>query len=76
MRRPSDYGYATSGGSTTYWAACLNQSMSNWMSCSSDDWLYKGKLYYIHFIIPLADSSYATLTVQLMILVIYHEAVF
>ena len=60
---PSDYGYATSGGNTTDRAACFNQSMSNWMSCSSDDWLHKGKLYYIHFIIPLADFSYATLTV-------------
>ncbi len=42
---PSDYGYATSGGSTTDRNACLNKELSNWDSsefsdCKNNDWLY------------------------------------
>ena len=41
---PSDYGYATSGGTTTNRAACLNTAMYNWDSsevtdCKNNDWL-------------------------------------
>ena len=43
---PSDYGYATSGGSTTDRAACLAKEMYNWdgsdvSDCKSNDYLYK-----------------------------------
>ena len=42
---PSDYGYATSGGSTTSRDVCLNTEMINWDSssvsdCKNNDWLY------------------------------------
>ena len=41
---PSDYGYATSGGSTTDRATCLAKEILNWDSasdCYSNDYLYK-----------------------------------
>ncbi|HIS87517.1 MAG TPA: hypothetical protein IAB49_05250 [Candidatus Caccenecus avistercoris] len=42
---PSDYGYATSGGSTTNREACLATALYNWNSssysyCKNNDWLY------------------------------------
>ena len=40
---PSDYGYATSGGSTTNRETCLNTELYNWDSysdCNNNDWLY------------------------------------
>ena len=42
---PSDYGYATSGGTTTNRNACLNKELYNWDSssfsdCKNNDWLY------------------------------------
>ena len=41
---PSDYGYATSGGSTTDRATCLNTILYNWggssvSDCKNNDWL-------------------------------------
>ena len=41
---PSDYGYATSGGSTTDRVTCLNTNLSNWedsnvSDCKNNDWL-------------------------------------
>ena len=41
----SDYGYATSGGSTTNRASCLAKELNNWYSssysdCKNNDWLY------------------------------------
>ena len=45
---PSDYGYATSGGSTTDRDACLNKEVNNWedssySDCKNNDWLYNSK---------------------------------
>ena len=42
---PSDYGYATSGGSTTNRDVCLAKELYNWDSssfsdCKNNDWLY------------------------------------
>ena len=42
---PSDYGYATSGGSTTNRTTCLNTELYNWngssvSDCKNNDWLY------------------------------------
>ena len=40
---PSDYGYATSGGSTTNREACLAKELYNWDSysdCKNNDWLF------------------------------------
>ena len=47
---PSDYGYATSGGSTTDREACLNKELYSWNSssvsdCKSNDWLYNSSNY-------------------------------
>ena len=41
---PSDYGYATSGGSTSNRTSCLNKELYNWNSssysdCKNNDWL-------------------------------------
>lgn len=43
---PSDYGYATSGGSTTDRSSCLAKELYNWDSssyndCKNNDWLYE-----------------------------------
>ena len=43
---PSDYGYATAGGSTTNRAACLAKELSNWKGsdvsdCENNDYLHK-----------------------------------
>ena len=41
----SDYGYATSGGSTTNRQACLAKELWNWSTvsdCYNNDWLYNG----------------------------------
>ena len=59
---PSDYGYATSGGSTTDRATCLATELYNWMSstgfsdCYNNDWLYNGSLQWT--LTP--SSSYST----------------
>ena len=42
---PSDYGYATSGGSTSNRTSCLNKELYNWndssySDCKNNDWLY------------------------------------
>ena len=42
---PSDYGYATSGGTTTNREACLANSLANWDSssysdCKNNDWIF------------------------------------
>ncbi len=47
---PSDYGYATSGGSTTNREACLAKELYNWDSssfsdCKNNDWLYDSSTY-------------------------------
>ena len=40
---PSDYGYATSGGTTTERNTCLNKELYNWDSvsdCYNNDWIF------------------------------------
>ncbi len=59
---PSDYGYATSGGSTTDRATCLNKELYNWdgssvSDCKNNDWLFNNS--YQWTISPNADSSRA-----------------
>ncbi len=42
---PSDYGYATSGGSSVNRASCLAKELYNWDSvsdCYNNDWLHNG----------------------------------
>ena len=47
---PSDYGYATSGGSTSNRTSCLNKELYHWYSssysdCKNNDWLYNSSMY-------------------------------
>ena len=58
---PSDYGYATSGGSTTNRDICLNTVLYNWHSssvsdCKNNDWLYNSS-YHQWTLIPRSDDS-------------------
>ena len=60
---PSDYGYATSGGSTTDRATCLNKELYNWdgssvSDCKNNDWLYNSSSFQ-WTISPSAYSSHA-----------------
>ena len=63
---PSDYGYATSGGSTTDRATCLAKEMYNWdgsgvSDCKNNDYLYKSG-YTQWTLAPTSfDSNYAFL---------------
>ncbi len=46
---PSDYGYATSGGSTNDRVTCLNTNLSNWHNysdCKNNDWLFKNSFQW------------------------------
>ncbi len=59
---PSDYGYATSGGSTTDRATCLNTKLYSWDSsnvsdCKNNDWLFSNSWQWT--MSPLATSSRA-----------------
>ena len=58
---PSDYGYATSGGSTTDRATCLNTAIYGWDSsmpdCYNNNWLYKSDGNGIWTITPGASST-------------------
>ena len=59
---PSDYGYATSGGSTTDRTTCLNKELRNWDSesvsdCKNNDWLFNNS--YQWTLSPRALSSNA-----------------
>ncbi|MGN1373963.1 MAG: hypothetical protein ACI4XK_01460 [Bacilli bacterium] len=58
---PSDYGYATAGGSTTDRAACLAKGMYNWngsgvSDCKNNDYLYKSS-YYQWTLAPSSSSA-------------------
>ncbi len=55
---PSDYGYATSGNSSTTRATCLAKELYNWdgaSACYQNDWLFKSS--YMWSLSP--DSSYS-----------------
>ena len=58
---PSDYGYATSGGTTTNRESCLAKEMYNWDSssysdCKNNDYLYNSS--YRWTITPYSSISY------------------
>ncbi len=55
---PSDYGYATSGGTTTDRNACLNKELYNWDSvsdCYNNDWIFNSASQWT--ITPHASNS-------------------
>ena len=59
---PSDFGYATSGGSTTDRTTCLNTNLNIWESssvsdCKNNDWLFNSSTQWT--LSPYALSSYA-----------------
>ena len=58
---PSDYGYATSGGSTSNRTSCLTKELSNWndssySDCKNNDWLYNSSNWQ-WTVSPVAGSS-------------------
>ena len=64
---PSDYGYATSGGTTTNRASCLAKGLFNWDSdtlsdCKNNDWMYNSSIWQ-WTISPLADDSSSVFSV-------------
>ncbi len=61
----SDYGYATSGGSTTNREACLYKELYNWDSlseCYNNDWLYNSSNHQ-WTLTPSASISYVVFSV-------------
>ena len=59
---PSDYGYATAGGTTTNRETCLNKEMYNWNSsevsdCKNNDWLLQSLWQWT--LSPYAYSSFS-----------------
>ncbi|MDD6244719.1 MAG: hypothetical protein PUB03_03575 [bacterium] len=55
---PSDYGYATSGNSSTSRATCLAKEMYNWdgvRACYQNDWLFKSS--YMWTLSPRSSNS-------------------
>ncbi len=73
---PSDYGYATSGGSTTDRATCLNTVLYSWRNssvsdCKNNDWLFNSIISqwtlspYVasvsaYFVFRVYDEGYVT----------------
>ena len=58
---PSDYGYATSGGTTTNQATCLATSMGSWdnssySDCKNNDWLFNSS-YWQWTLSPFAVNA-------------------
>ncbi len=65
---PSDYGYATSGGTTTNRASCLAKELYKWYDssvsdCKNNDWMYNSSLWQ-WAISPRDDYSYAIFYVR------------
>lgn len=59
---PSDYGYATGGGSTSNRTSCLAIELYNWGDagdCKNNDWLYNSNAWQ-QTISPSAHSWYAS----------------
>ena len=63
---PSDYGYATIGGSTTNKAGCRAQALNNWNNssysdCKNNDWIFKSATFvnarewFISHFSPISD---------------------
>ena len=62
---PSDYGYATSGSSSTTRATCLAKELYNWdgaSACYQNDWLFKSATYWS--LSPYSSYSYRVFSVS------------
>ncbi len=69
---PSDYGYATSGGSSTNRNSCLAKELYNWDSsgysdCKNNDWMYNGNIWqwtmspraaYSNYVFDVGNAGY------------------
>ena len=64
---PSDYGYATVGGSTKNKSNCRNRALSGWgntsyKDCKNNDWLFKSQSSFVNdaewLLSPYASRSY------------------
>ena len=69
---PSDYGYATSGGTTTNRASCLSKEMYNWddssvSDCKNNDWMYNSNIWqwtisrragYSHYVFIVRSAGF------------------
>ena len=65
---PSDYGYATSGGTTTNRTSCLAKEMYNWDSssysdCKNNDYLFDSSLHQ-WTLSPSSSNSYSVFFVR------------
>ena len=65
---PSDYGYATSGGSTSNRTSCLAKELYNWSNssysdCYNNDWLYNSSVGQ-WTLTPYSNNSYQVFTVS------------
>ncbi len=72
---PSDYGYATSGNSSTTRATCLAKELYYWneaSACYQNDWLFKSE--YMWSLLPLASNSYRVFYVYSSGFVDYNDA--
>ena len=57
---PSDYGYATSGGTSMNRASCLAKELYNWdgaSDCKNNDWLYNSS-HWQRTLAPYSSDSY------------------
>ena len=75
---PSDYGYATSGGSSTNRASCMSKELYNWKDnsysdCKNNDWLYNSSTAQ-WTMSPLADYPNAVFYVNTSGFVYYISA--
>ena len=65
---PSDYGYATAGGTTTNRATCMTTKLYSWdgsgvSDCKNNDYLYKSS-YYQWTLTPNSSSAYVVFIVN------------
>ena len=72
---PSDYGYATSGGSTTNREACLAKELYNWDSssysdCKNNDWIFNNDSQWT--LTPRSRNSSNVFRVSITGFVRYH----
>ena len=62
---PSDYGYATSGGTSMNRASCLAKALYSWdgaSDCTNNDWLYNSNIYWT--LAPSSNDSESVLRVD------------
>ncbi len=62
---PSDYGYATSGGTSMNRASCLAKELYNWngaSDCKNNDWIYNSSIYQ-WTLAPRSSVSYSVFNV-------------